>query len=266
MAVVVLPTPPFWLATATTLRPVVACVIFCHIGLICWLLTSLEDLNLLPSPDPPSSRMFHVEHDATGSTSWRRCSTWNSRCAVLLDHQESGLLEASTKADASPASWSGGVSELARSSPCAAEQEDLAAGPDERLEAHQHPRSRPEPPGPSAGRSASWQIGLRQQRLESAVTTSAPPISSARVASRRNTDFRVFDSTITKPQPGSASANGMRRRASAAADVDHARGARRRTAAATSGSISSRSSASGVGSSRFNPVRLIFWFQVESSR
>ena len=95
---------------------------------------------------------------------------------------------------------------------------------------------------------ASCSAGLASSSSNLAVATSASTISSARIASRRNTDLRVLTSTIRRCAPWSPNANGiagdppplptsMRRRAPAGQCL-----------AATSGSMRSRSSASGAAS------------------
>jgi hypothetical protein len=113
---------------------------------------------------------------------------------------------------------------------------------------------------------ASWRSGLVNSSSNREQATSASRIPNVRAASRRNTDFRVFASTIRSRSPGNESANGiagdppplpmsMSRATSVGACL-----------AATSGSMRSRSSASGVGSARLSPERLILLFQVASSR
>ena len=112
----------------------------------------------------------------------------------------------------------------------------------------------------------SCMSGLASSSSNRAVTTSAPTRSSARTASRRNTDFRVFASTRTSRTPGMVSAKGR------AGDPPPLPTSSILTTpagiwrAATSGSMSSRSMDSGVVSDRFRPVRLIFVFQEASRR
>ena len=149
----------------------------------------------------------------------------------------------------------------------APEEKQLTARPHERLQTHQHARLDPHRPdrqqvvrlvqirpAPAAPRTAA----SRPRRQ-------AEP--SARIASRRNTDFRVFDSTISRLQrrtpPAPTESPASRRRSRCRSSATPPGGT---CLAATSGSMSRRSSASGVGSARSSPVRLIFLFQVASSR
>ena len=73
---------------------------------------------------------------------------------------------------------------------------------------------------------ASCRSGRARSSSNRAVTTSASFRPSARTASRRNTDFLVFDSTISSRVSGNRQRKRDRRRASAAPDVQHARRAR----------------------------------------
>jgi len=113
---------------------------------------------------------------------------------------------------------------------------------------------------------ASCRSGRARSSSNRAVATSVSFRPSARTASRRNTDLRVLDSTISSRTFGMASASGI------AGDppplpTSSMHDVRGETYfAATTGSISKRSSASGEISDSLRPVRLIFVFQVARSR
>ena len=98
------------------------------------------------------------------------------------------------------------------------------------------------------------------------VTTSPREKSRARSASRRKTDFLVFASTIRTLTSGKARARGIAGEPPPLPISRRLRAAGLTCDAANSGSMRSRSSASGPYSERFNPVRLIFLFQVARSR
>jgi len=113
---------------------------------------------------------------------------------------------------------------------------------------------------------ASWRSGRASSSSNLAVTTSASFRPRVRTASRKNTDFRVFASTMRRRARGTASTKGIAGEPPPLPTSSIRATCAGTYRAATIGSISRRSTASGDTSDSFKPVRLIFAFQVASRR
>ena len=150
---------------------------------------------------------------------------------------------------------------------CATKQKQQAARLQERLEVRQHSRLQCEQRESSADR-APRAVRVAPAAPRSATRQHRPAFEpTARTASRRNTDFRVFDSTINNRTDWKRQRHRNRRRSAAAPNVQHSRVRRRECVAPQRAAQSAADQAfQASASARFSPVRLILRFQVSRRR
>jgi hypothetical protein len=196
-------------------------------------------------------RKNHCEDTQPYATGQSFCSTWNTRSKLL----------ATCSADVVRSSCRGLNALWARTPGF---PKNSRCPPTRRRRADSSRRVRSGRTARTVTRSAAGiGVGSSWKRM---FATSAPGSFSARITSRRNAAFRVFDSTNVNQSDGRTIFSGSAGDPPPEPKSNQVPGTSGMSSAASSGSMNSRSNVAAVGACKGRAVRLILTFHCASKR